>query len=324
MPAPSIDQSIQTQAAQWVTRRHSGEWTTQDQRALLAWLSQDAANRRAYRQAQALWNRLGGLEPMADRQLAEARAYLAKARARHRTLIPALAIAATLVIAIVLGPWSSLGVETYGTAVGERKTVTLGDGSRIELNTDTELTVSERARGVRLIRGEALFTVVHDERKPFEVLAHQGRIRDTGTTFDVRAETDSVSVFVIEGAVSVTAEGGRDARVLRPGERLAYNTAGEFTATERLDVDAVSAWRAGRLVLTGRPLGEVIAELGRYHRATVMVSTPRLNAITVSGVLPTDDLKLALSTIAATLPVKLTEVSSQFYLFDPVEAPRAR
>ncbi|MGH8655992.1 MAG: FecR family protein [Gammaproteobacteria bacterium] len=267
---------------------------------------------------------------MAERQLAEARAYLAKARARHRlrVVIPALAVAATLVLGVLFGPswWPSLWVETYRTAVGERKTVALRDGSGIELNTDTELTVrlSERARKVALTRGEALFTVVHDQRKPFEVFAHRGCIRDTGTVFDVRAEAERVSVFVIEGAVSVTAEGSRGARALQSGERLAYNTAGDVTATERLDVGAASAWREGRLVFKGRPLAEVIAELGRYHRATVMVITPRLKAIPVSGVFPTGDLKLALATIAAALPVTLTEVNSQLCLLDQVEARRSR
>lgn len=131
-------------------------------------------------------------------------------------------------------------------------------------------------------------------------------------------------MFVIEGAVSVTAEGGRGARALQPGERLAYDQAGALGATERLDVGAAAAWRDGRLVFKGRPLGEVIAELGRYHRATVRVITPRLDAIPVSGVFPTDDLKLALATIAAALPVTLTEVDPQLYLLDQVEARRSR
>jgi len=324
MPDRSFDDTLHADAARWVSRRHSGEWTAEDQRALSVWLEQDPARRRAYAEVQALWDRLGGLEATAERELREARAYLARARARRRLafVIPSLSLAAGL-ITVLLAPswWAGLAVETHRTAVGERKTVALSDGSRIELNTDTELTVrfSTHAREVHLGHGEALFTVVHDDGKPFEVFAHSGRIRDTGTAFGVRAEGERVSVFVIEGAVRITVKGALGARTLKLGERLAYDAAGAFTETEKVDVEAATAWRDGRLVFKGRPLGEVIAKLGRYHRATVLVTKPSLNAITVSGVFPTDDLRLALNTIAATLPLRLTEVNPGLYLLDPVE-----
>lgn len=325
MPDRTFDDTLQADAARWVSRRHSGEWTAEDQRALSVWLGQDPARRRAYAEAEALWERLGGLETIAERQLREARAYLARGRARRRRvfIVSSLSLAASVMIALLLAPswWAGLAVETHRTAVGERKTVALSDGSRIELNTDTELTVrfSAHAREVHLGHGEALFTVAYDHRKLFEVLAHDGRIRDTGTAFSVRAEGERVSVFVIEGRVRITTSGAADGRALKPGERLGYDAAGAFTETEKVDVEAATAWRDGRLVFKGRPLGEVIGELGRYHRATVLVTKPSLNAIKVSGVFPTGDLRLALNTIAATLPVRLTEVNPGLYLLEAAE-----
>jgi transmembrane sensor len=208
--------------------------------------------------------------------------------------------------------------HTYRTALGEHKAVALADGSRLDLDTDTEVVVrfSRRSRELKLVRGQALFTVVHGDARPFDVLADKGRIRDIGTQFDVRRNASRVSVTVLEGAVEVSGFDTTPARPLRQGQRLSYTPQGDFSAVESIDVAAAAAWREGRLVFRGQRLGEVLTELGRYHAASLTVTSARVMDIKVSGTFPTDNLELALKTIAAALPVKLTKTGPQSWQLD--------
>lgn len=321
MPRLPLPEDTQAAATRWVARRRGGDCSPEEQRAFLLWLNTDETNSRAYEQAENLWRQLGGLDTLADRQLHDARVYLAQARRRpFRRRMFGFALAASLVVMVGWSvDWLSyLDDRTYRTALGERKSVTLADGSRLDLNTDSEVAVhySRRGREMRLIRGQAAFTVAHGDARPFDVLADKGRIRDIGTQFDVRRRADRVEVAVLEGEVEVSGRDGAAAQPLRQGQRLGYTAAGDTTTIESIDLAAAGAWRDGRLVFKGQPLGEVLAELGRYHAASVVVTSPRTLTIKVSGAVPTNDIKVALSTIAASLPAKLTRTGPQSWRID--------
>jgi transmembrane sensor len=84
--------------------------------------------------------------------------------------------------------------------------VTLQDGSQVELNLGSELTYShyKDQRRVTLKTGEAFFSVTHDTTHPFVVKAGEGKIRVTGTRFNVWMYEDQVKVNLIEGSVLVS------------------------------------------------------------------------------------------------------------------------
>lgn len=305
----------QAEAARWFARRRSGNCSSEEQQSFLRWLNAGEANHKAYEDAENLWKQLDGLETIADRQLLEARAHLTQARRRPmRRRAFAFALAASLTAVIIWSAdWLSYRDDrTLRTALGERQTVTLSDGSLLELDTDTEVTVhySRHSRELKLVRGQAAFTVAHGDTRPFDVLADNGRIRDIGTQFDARRRADRVSVAVLEGAVEVSVPNVAAPRSLRQNQQLSYTPQGNFSAVESIDV-AAAAWRKGQLVFKNQPLGEVLAELGRYHATSLTVASPRIMDIKVSGTFPTDNIELALTTIAATLSIKLTQTSPQ-------------
>lgn len=305
----------QAEAARWLARRNGG-CTSEEQQAFLRWLNATDENRKAYENAEKLWQQMGGLEAIASQQLLEARAHLAQARRRpmHRRAF-GFALAASLAAVVVwnTGWLDFLSGHTYRTAMGERQTMTLTDGSRLDLDTNSEVTVrySHHSRELQLVRGQAAFTVAHGDARPFDVLAGNARIRDIGTQFDVRHHADRVSVAVLEGEVEVSGSNITASRSLRQGQRLSYTPQGGLSDVESIDVAAITAWREGQLVFKGQPLGEVLAELGRYHTASLTVTSPAIMDIKVSGIFPTGNLEIALKTIAATLPVKLTQTGPQ-------------
>lgn len=321
MPKQTSPSELQHVAAQWVARRNNGELNAEEQRAFLVWLNACAANSEAYAEAEALWEEMRGLDEIASQQLIEARKYLQhhKHPPRRRQLA---AIAAMLLMSSGIAWYSDifsfLGDQTYQTALGERKKFDLADGSQLELNTNSEAFVhyARDMREVRLIRGQAVFTVVHDNHRPFDVLAGGGRIRDIGTQFDVRFLDERVVVAVLDGEVEISAGSKTQGTRLHRGMRLSYTPTSEITTPEAVDINTVSSWREGRLVFHAQPLKKVLDELGRYHQATITVTSQGILETQVSGSFPTNDFPQALRTMSAALPIKLTRTGPQHWQID--------
>lgn len=318
----SLPQSdAREQAAEWLARRNNGEHSAGEQRAFLVWMNASTENRQAYAEAEALWENLRGLDSMAGKQLAEARACLA--RKRRRPVLRRLAMAAgvLLVAGLVwqLDPFSHLNDQTYRTAQGQIKSIDLADGSRLELDTASEAHVhySRREREIHLVRGRAVFTVAHGDPRPFEVFSGQVKVRDIGTQFDVRHRADGVDIAVLDGEVEVAGKSGDAPVALRRGQQLSYAASGAAGPVQSVDIDSYSAWREGKLVFQARPLREVLAELGRYQPASLTVTAPKVLDTQVSGVFPTDNLEQALQTVAATLPIRLTRIGDHAWRIDP-------
>jgi transmembrane sensor len=201
-----------------------------------------------------------------------------------------------------------VNVGVYRTAKGEQTHIQLSDGTRIDLNTDTELQVGVAwlSRKVTLMQGEAFFTVTHNPDQPFEVTAADGLIRDIGTQFNVYRHGDQVSVSVLEGEVSVTSAQTTQPQNLSAGMQLTYHQGGQAQLAQSTDPADASAWRENRMVFKGQTLATVLEQLERYHNVRLATQDPKLQALKVSGSFPTDNLDLALDTIAASLPVKIT------------------
>ncbi len=290
------------------------------------WLNTSAAHHEAYERAEALWEQMRSLDTVADRQLDDARAFLA--RKRRQPVLRRFAAAALVLLAAgiiwQLDPLSYLDDRTYQTAQGQTRTIDLADGSRLELNVATEAKVhySRHGREVHLLRGQAVFTVAHDEPRPFHVFAGKGKIRDIGTQFDVRHGADGVTVAVLDGEVEVEVEvevagaPGAAPVPLRRGQQMSYRPSGDVGPVRTIDIATYSVWREGRLVFKAQPLREVLEELGRYQPASLTVTAPGILDTKVSGVFPTDNLPQAMQTIAATLPIRLTRIGERSWRID--------
>ena len=172
--------------------------------------------------------------------------------------------------------WWSLGATgDYVTQPGEQQVATLGDGSRIALNTDTRVDVR------------------FDADRPFVVIAGDTRVEALGTVFTVRRTRDEVVVTLIQGEVAVTRE-NEDFRetsaapmLLQPGERLTEPLAGP-ARIETASVEAATAWRRGQTIFRDTPLGEAVTELNRYGGPQVVIEDPRVAALPISGVFTTN------------------------------------
>lgn len=294
----SRTRETQDAAARWIVAREEPDWTESDQAALDAWLAQSDLHRVTFLRLEQGWreaDRIGSL----GASLMPVTLRDNPVRPQRVKRLVLLAIAASLVAAIAIGwheypRWTRFEVAStrYDTNIGGHKTIGLPDGTKIELNTasDVRTAVNEVAREVWLDQGEAYFEVEHDKSRPFVVHAGNRRITVLGTKFSVRREGDKVSVFVREGRVRVDdiqdTEAVRSTTITAGEIALTQGPATLVTTKSDERVENALAWREGMLSFDQVPLSEVAAEFNRYNRQQLIVIDADAASIRIGGIFP--------------------------------------
>jgi transmembrane sensor len=205
------------------------------------------------------------------------------------------------------------GSAVYRTKVGERAAVTLADGSVVTLDTDSVIKVryTSTERGVRLLRGQAIFQVAKHKPIPFQVYAGGRRITAVGTRFDVRlsdADHGELHVALLEGVVKIapaSPTGVDQATVtLAPGQVLEA-AAGAPQRVVEADLDQWTSWRGGVLDFNDVSLENAVSEINRYTIKRIRIADPALARLRVSGVFNTDDPEHFAQTLAEAFPIKV-------------------
>ena len=293
------------EAAQWLVRLNSGQARPADRQALAAWRAQDAAHEAAWQRAERLSRTFGAVPAgLGMPVLAQAE----RTTVNRRAALRVLALVGTVAPAAYLGwrhmPWQQWTAE-HRTATGERRSVTLADGSEVLLNTASALDVVFDAteRLLRLRAGEVLVTTAKDSAaRAFRVETPGGWLRALGTRFAVRlVNEDTVYLAVTEGAVEITPRHGAQ-RVVQAGEQCRFTAAG-IQAPVALGEQAL-AWVQGVLYADGMRLDDFAAELARY-RPGVVRCDPAVAGLRISGAFQLQDTEYILAMLRETLPVQV-------------------
>lgn len=301
---------VRQQAIDWLLRLQSEDCTEADRRAFDLWLAEHPSHRQSYQRIEAQWQWMAQFKNQSFPERQQALRYKKKS-APSKTW--SYSFASVLLLVLGFTAFSADGwlgtFATYTTQKGERQIINLADGSTLELNTDSEVFVhiNHWQRNVELVRGEVFFQVAHDEHKPFEVRAENGRIRDIGTAFNVYRQTEQVIVAVQEGIVEIEAQ---DKRQLLAGQQLAFNHSGEFQTLDKMKNTELTAWRQGKMIFHNQSLKAVLAELSRYHNTPIHLQNTALNELRVSGTFHTARLDDALHAISSLLPVTIQKTAN--------------
>ncbi|MGP1353846.1 MAG: FecR family protein [Parasphingopyxis sp.] len=285
MNAP--ERQIEDEAIGWIVRMREPDFADWD--GFTRWLEQDPRHNGVY-ETMALADE--DSEPLVDalknppvspldRGIAEPERPVFKRRA---VLGFGIAASATAIVAgytlLDTGP----ALTQVATADGERRNVTLADGSRIAINGGTRLVYAADGRFARLDRGEALFTVVHNDADPFIVETGGTVLRDAGTIFNVAAREDVTDIAVSEGAVIVNPE--RQAIRLDAGQALQI-AEGRLLRRD-VALGDVASWREDRLIYHNMPLPVVASDISRNTGVPIAVA-PDLATERFTGVLRLDE-----------------------------------
>lgn len=240
-------------------------------------------------------------------------------RAKRRRVQVAAAVVTVLVIAGLIG-WQSQRYQIYTTDSGERRSITLADGSTVDLNARTRLRVqlSSTERRVDLLHGQALFQVARDRLRPFLVQSGDAVVRAVGTQFDVDRKDSGTTVTVLEGRVAVystiysepqpsdtathltSAEPEVPSRPLRSrrqaanvlvsaGQQVTLIPAAATPIPQRADINAATSWIQHKLIFEDSKLSDVAAEFNRYNARQIVINAPELSDFEISGVYSSTD-----------------------------------
>jgi transmembrane sensor len=213
--------------------------------------------------------------------------------------VPVVAILALIVARVGLSEWLA---STYTTSIGELRSITLEDGSVVELNTQsrvrTHFTPTERR--VELLSGEAVFKVAKNPARPFRVVAGSAEIVAVGTAFNVYAQSSRTVVTVLEGRVrvsgqrSATRKAAASARAeqeleLARGEQAIIAPHVPIAKASLADPRQVTSWTERRLVFEETPLADAAAEFARYNARSIRIEDAKVGELHITGVFDATD-----------------------------------
>ncbi len=312
LPDPADEEA----AALWAAKLEAAPLSTPDLRALESWLAGAPARRELVADYCEFAADVGRLIPVlaTEGRLAAEPPPAPRPRQHRRLAILALGglVAAAFAVFLAVRPAAShpAAPRQIATAAAQRHSLTLADGSHIDLSARTQVTIAltAQARRVQLAAGTAYFEVARNRQRPFSVETPAGTVLVTGTKFAVRSEPDAaLEVVVAEGQVQVSPTGAEPV-ALAAGQRLV--AAGPALRVEALApavlADAL-AWREGMVVFADTPLSEALARFAQFHDTPITVA-PAAADLHLGGRYSLDDLAGFLAALEEILPVQVTRL----------------
>ncbi|HEY5760958.1 MAG TPA: FecR domain-containing protein [Steroidobacter sp.] len=349
-----LNAQIYSEASEWFINCRSGALDDDKRRRFDAWLRQSPQHLSAYLELAAIWDEGPSLD--AERRW-DTDTLIAEALADQSNVTPLIttptvrapatisharwaAVVAFMAIGLAAFVWVYLFREPiYVTQVGEQRSITLPDGSTMELNSRSKVRVrySEQERALELLEGQALFRVAKNPSRPFIVTSDGTRVRAVGTQFDVNKKREGTVVTVVEGRVSVLTDVS-DAHIdpiavnvsesmpqlpheSRAGEGILLAAGEQISvkdqAAEKIqqpDVARAIAWTQKQLVFKAATLTEVAEEFNRYNQRQLVVRDPELYDFHISGVFASSDPGALLQFLRERAGVHVVESDTAIYL----------
>lgn len=307
---------LRQEAVAWVIRLHRGGLSQEDRRVFDAWHAQSPAHSHMFQKVFRVWDspELRAAATVA----AETRSSIFSATPKRCLRWSILAAASVALLMIVADSFelATCWQADYRTGAGERRTVELPDRSIVTLNTQSAIALSfdGTARRVRLLSGEAFFTVQQDTARPFVVEGPEATVRAVGTAFVVRAKASGEHITVLEGTVEVNSKGETVSPVAVTAGSQIQIESGRLGSSYPVNVPTASAWLQGRLVVNGVPFASVLDELRRYHPGTIILWNQAVAETNVTGTYNVDDPVAALELLVKTVSISMIGLTDRLIL----------
>jgi transmembrane sensor len=315
---PKLPEFVRAEeAALWCVRVCEGELKGGARAQFTHWLMSDPAHRTAFDQAVEAWQEVSAAEATSEiiALRVEAlkslrRAQRAEAGRRLLGIRTPWVLAASVVIVILFGILAVRypGPQQFSSGNGQRRNVSLADGSSVNLDGSSEVLVrySGAQRSLQLLRGRAKFQVAKDSNRPFRVRAADREIVATGTMFSVEIVQKEVQVILYQGHVFV--EGPDRVRTaLVAGDELIAPISEAQVHIEAANVTRSLSWERDQLEFVDEPLASAVERVNRYARTPIAIGDAAAASERISGIFTAGDTRAFIEGITAVSALKAEE-----------------
>lgn len=339
---------IEKQAKYWLFRIEQG-LSLQERQAFVAWSNQDNKHHSALHKysrslsTSKLLTDFNGLFPLEKKSTTQSEKLFSKLSLAACVTFFCV-MTSELLLTNGLSPFfqdtpSKIVYQQFSTETGEQASFSLPDGSLVQLNTNSLLTISfsEEHRQLNLIKGEALFDVAKDKLRPFSVSSGQQSFTALGTIFNIqKSENDHLELLVTEGRVLI-ADLNETLPVLT--KKIALTTkqpnakniivAGEIATIinkNKLSVNKISpqvieqelAWQKGMVIFDGQSLTDALDEISRYSQVKFTIEDPELASMKVSGRFKAGDIETLLGSLSYNFDLEYKQTNNNTIIINKV------
>lgn len=180
-------------------------------------------------------------------------------------------------------------IKHYTTGYGYRSDYILSDGSVVNLNWNTDISVNmtQSQRLITLHKGEAYFKVAKNAKRPFIVSVGNVKAQAIGTEFNVNKRADNFSdIAVTEGivAVSTTESSQEPQKKTLLANQMITSQNDKLSAINRSSSEKINAWQQGIIIFEKRPLHEALEEINRYTNDDIIIDLKASNNNDVTAI----------------------------------------
>ena len=330
--------SIKEGAYRWVVREDSG-LSPAEQEELTARMSTDPEFAKAIEKSKTAWQLLDNLSPdlaFESRSDKQAKPLLLQPIWRNLSIAAVFLIGLFVVLQLgIRKEQNSVLYYTETRSTFDPWTQRLPDGSIVRLNADTKVTVkfTPEFRQVKLLRGEAHFTVAKNPKRPFRVFVHDVKVQAVGTAFNVRLESNKVDVLVTEGTVELapnqtetTPATGTSAlyshhsnqhrNLVTSGQRAevlfqpeSQEQGFDIAIVDSQGIEETLAWQKALLTLGGDSFEVIAADFEQKTGVKLIIADPELNSLRIGGRFPSEDVRGFLQVLKSGYGIQWSEKS---------------
>lgn len=167
--------------------------------------------------------------------------------------------------------------------------LTLSDGTRVWLNSDTQLKYPTVFRGKTRrvwLTGEAYFEVAKDAEHPFYVSTGQVDVRVYGTQFNVNTRyRGKIATTLVKGAVAVIPDGIQKETKLTPGYTAEYDPQTRGIEINDKDIQLYIGWKKGTYHFDDISLQDFFDEMSHWYDIHVIFKDEEIKSESFSGII---------------------------------------
>ncbi len=305
-----------------------GEASAAERAAVETWLKEEVQHQQYYNELQQVWeaSKSMGAMPEVDENAAWQRfqqrvaaSIPAAKRSSFTWLRAAASILLLLGVAAVIYTVASREKPVQQRmvhATNQPMVDSLPDGSVITLNKQTRLNYPEKFTGaerrVRLLEGEAFFSIAPDKQHPFIIDVQQAQVAVVGTSFNVKSEKNNTIVVVETGVVKVTS--GGITTELQAGEQLTVQNGTAIAEKKRVTDKLYNYYRTREFVCDDTPLERLVQVLNEAYNVRIRIGRKELNGLRLNTTFNNESLEQILNVIQLTFDVQVIHRNGEIIL----------